>query len=86
MPNYSHIDLPRSVAGTIVLCTLIAVALTLFGSHGGGFGTNLVYSLCIGLLTYATIDFPRRRMWPRGAPALLLLCAQPRAARPTRAP
>jgi hypothetical protein len=71
MPNYSHIDVPRSVAGTIVLCTLIAVALTLFGSHGSGFGTNLVYSLCIGLLTYATIDFPRRWMWPQGAPALL---------------
>jgi hypothetical protein len=69
MPTYSHFDVPRSVFGTIVLCTLIAAALTAFGSHG--FGTNLVYSLCIGLLTYASIDLPRRRLWPRGTPALL---------------
>jgi len=69
MPNYSHLDVPRSVAGTLVLCTLIAAALTAFGSKG--FGTNLVYSLCIGLLTYASIDLPRRRLWPQGAPALL---------------
>ncbi len=69
MPNYSHLDVPRSVFGTIVLCALIAAALTAFGSHG--FGTNLVYSLCIGLITYAAIDLPRRRLWPQGAPALL---------------
>jgi hypothetical protein len=69
MPNYSHFDVPRSVTGTIVLCVLIAAALSAFGSKG--FGTNLVYSLCIGLLTYATIDFPRRRLWPQGTPTLL---------------
>ena len=69
MPIYSRFDVPRSVAGTLVLCTLIAAALTAFGSRG--LGTNLVYSLCIGLLTYAAIDLPRRRLWPRGAPALL---------------
>ena len=69
MPNYSHYDVPRSVAGTIVLCTVIAAALTAFGSHG--FGTNLVYSLCIGLLTYASIDLPRRLLWPQGAPAVV---------------
>jgi len=69
MPTYSHFDVPRGVLGTIVLCTLIAAALSAFGSKG--FGTNLVYSLCIGLLTYATIDLPRRRLWPQGTPALL---------------
>jgi prepilin signal peptidase PulO-like enzyme (type II secretory pathway) len=69
MPNYSHFDVPRSVVGTVILCVLIAAALSAFGSKG--FGTNLVYSLCIGLLTYASIDFPRRRLWPQGASALL---------------
>ena len=69
MPIYSHLDVPRSVLGTLVLCVLIAAALTAFGSKG--FGSNLVYSLCIGLLTYASIDLPRRRLWPQGAPALL---------------
>jgi len=69
MPIYSHFDVPRSLGGTIVLCVLIAAALTAFGSTG--FGTNLVYSLCIGLLTYASIDLSRRRLWPQGAPALL---------------
>jgi signal transduction histidine kinase len=69
MPIYSHLDVRRSVVGTLVLCTLIAAALTAFGSRS--FGTNLVYSLCIGLLTYAAIDLPRRRLWPQGAPALL---------------
>jgi len=69
MPISTHFDLPRRVTGTIVLCALIAAALTAFGSTG--LGTNLVYSLCIGLLTYACIDLPRRWLWPQGAPALL---------------
>ncbi len=69
MPIYSRFDVPRSVVGTIVLCMLIAAALTAFGRSG--LVTNLVYSLCIGLLTYAAIDLPRRRLWPQGAPALL---------------
>jgi len=62
-------DVPRYLLGVIVFNTLIAAALTAFGTHG--FGTNLVFSQCIGLLTYAAIDLPRRRLWPRGAPALL---------------
>ena len=65
----SYSNVPRRVLVTIALCTLIAVAITVFGSRG--FGTNLVFSLCIGLLTYATIDLSRHRLWPQGAPALL---------------
>src|ERR1017187_543308 len=69
MPIPSYSALSRRVLGTLVLCTLIAVALTAYGSKA--FGTNLVYSLCIGLLTYASIDLPRRWLWPRGAASLL---------------
>jgi hypothetical protein len=69
MPISSRSYVLRAVLGTVALSTLIAAALTAFGSVG--FGINLVYSLCIGLLTYAAIDLPRRRLWPQGAPALL---------------
>ena len=54
----------RYLIGTVIFSTVIAGALTAFGSHRHGFGENFVYSQCIGLLTYATIDFPRRRLWP----------------------
>ncbi|MBE0623223.1 MAG: histidine kinase [Burkholderiales bacterium] len=69
MPIVSNSSISRYMIGTMVLSALIAVALTAFGS--GGFGTNLVYSLCIGLLAYATIDLPRRWLWPQGSPALV---------------
>lgn len=69
MPIPSYSNVPRRVFATIALCTLIASALTAFGS--AGFGINLVYSLSIGLLTYTAIDLPRRWLWPEGAPALL---------------
>ncbi|MBE0620367.1 MAG: histidine kinase [Burkholderiales bacterium] len=68
---------PRAILGTIVLCTLIAVALTAFGhEHFGNnpvynFGINLVYSLCIGFITYAAIDLPRRRLWRRSKASLV---------------
>jgi signal transduction histidine kinase len=68
MPIRSYSNVPRGVLVTIALSALIAAALTVYGSKG--FGTNLVYSLCIGLLTYASIDLPRRWLWPQGAPAL----------------
>lgn len=69
MPISSRSNVPRAVLGTIALSTLIAAALTAYGSKG--FGTNLVFSLCIGLLTYGTIDLPRRWLWLQGAPALV---------------
>jgi hypothetical protein len=73
MPIPSYSNVPRYVIGTLVLSTMIAAALTAFGS--AGFGINLVYSLCIGLLTYAVIDLPRRWLWPQGASALVPMIA-----------
>ena len=69
MPTYSRSDVPRRVLGTMALCTLIAAALSAFGNVG--FGTNLVYSLSIGLLTYAAIDLPRRWLCLHGAASLV---------------
>ncbi len=63
VPFYA--DVPRRVLVTVALCVLIALALTAYGSER--FGTNLVYSLCIGLLTYAMIDLPRRWLWRPGS-------------------
>ena len=59
----------RAVFGTVLLCTLIAVALTTYGHER--FGINMVYSLCIGLLTYTAIDLPRRRLWRNGEARLV---------------
>ena len=69
MPLSARFHVLRGVLVTLVLCVSIAAALTAWGSER--FGINLVYSLCIGLLTYAAIDLPRRRLWLRG-PALLV--------------
>ena len=69
MPISTHSEVTRRVLGTVALCTLIAAALTAFGKVG--FGTNLVYSLCIGLLTYAAIDLPRRWLCLQGATSLV---------------
>jgi Histidine kinase len=69
IPSYSNV--PRGVLVTIALSTLIASAHTAFS--GVGFGISLVYSLCIGLLVYATIDLPRRWLWPQGASPLVAM-------------
>ena len=72
----------RYLIGTVAFSTLIAAALTAFGSHRHGFSTNFIYSQCIGILTYASIDLPRRRLWPQGSPSFwpmlgLVLLAAP---------
>ena len=59
--------------GTLTLNTAIALAITAFGSHG--FLSNFVFSQCIGLITLALIDPPRRRLWPTGAPPVMPLIA-----------
>lgn len=61
-----RVSIRHMFAGTVVLNTLIAVAITLFGSssHSHGFAVNFVFSQCIGLSTWALIDLPRRRLWP----------------------
>jgi hypothetical protein len=61
----------RYLIGTFILSTVIAAGLTAFGSQRHGFGPNFVYSQCIGALTYATIDLPRRMLWPQGTPSLV---------------
>ncbi len=71
MPSAHYPGIARYVIGTVVLSTGIAAALTAYGSHRHGFGENLVYSLCIGLLTYGMIDLPRRMLWAQGAPSMV---------------
>ena len=65
----------RMLLGTIALSTAIALAITAFGSHRHGFQINFVFSQCIGLITYALIDLPRRRLWPAGPPPVLPMIA-----------
>jgi signal transduction histidine kinase len=67
----SYPGIARYLTGTVVLSTIIAAAITAFGSRHHGFGENFVYSQCIGTLTYASIDMPRRLIWPSGLPPLL---------------
>jgi hypothetical protein len=67
--SYTPVPPARLLAGTVVVNTAIAVVLAAFGSTS--FLHNLVFSQCIGLITYGLIDIPRRRLWPNGAPALL---------------
>jgi Histidine kinase/Histidine kinase-, DNA gyrase B-, and HSP90-like ATPase len=67
--TYTAVPSARLVAGTVALNTVIAATLTAFGSTP--FLHNLVFSQCIGLMTYGMIDIPRRSLWPVGAPALL---------------
>ncbi len=64
----AHPGIARYLIGTIIFSTVIAAALTAYSSHRHGFGQNFVYSQCIGLLTYATIDYSRRALWPGAAP------------------
>jgi hypothetical protein len=63
----------RLLGGTLILNTVIAIVLTAIGS--APFLHNMVFSHCIGLLTYGLIDIPRRRLWPHGAPAVLPMIA-----------
>ena len=71
MPPSFTTGISRYIVATAVLSTVIAAALTAFGSHRHGFASNFVYSQCIGMLTYATIDLPRRAFWPNQAPRRL---------------
>ncbi len=71
MPYVHQSGIARYLVATVVFSTVIAAAITLYGSHRHSFGENFVYSQCIGLLTYASIDLPRRMLWPNGAPAFL---------------
>jgi signal transduction histidine kinase len=69
-PTYSA-GIARYLVGTVTLSTVIAAVLTIYGNPHHGFASNFVYSQCIGTLTYATIDLPRRTLWPQRPPSLL---------------
>ena len=78
MGNPSRVSIRHMLAGTLVPNTVIAVAITVFGSnsqgHSHGLAVNFVFSQCIGLITYALIDLPRRRLWPaRPSPFLPMI-------------
>lgn len=79
MVNPSRVSVRHMLAGTAVLNTVIAIAITVFGSdkhgHSHGFAVNFVFSQCIGLTTYALIDLPRRRLWPTRPSPLMPLIA-----------
>ena len=72
-----RIPIRHMFAGTFALNTVIALAITLFGNHGSdhGFVVNFVFSQCIGLITFALIDPPRRRLWPTRPSPLLPMVA-----------
>ena len=69
MTAYPKVSIGRMVAVTLVMSSVIALALTFFGH--ASILHNMVFSYCIGLSTYALIDLPRRRLWPQGPPPLL---------------
>ncbi len=65
--------LPKNMLYTAIFGTAIAALLTAIG-FGGGFGTNFVYSQCIGLPACLLGDGSRRLLWPKQrAPLALLL-------------
>ncbi|MFN0159958.1 MAG: sensor histidine kinase [Burkholderiales bacterium] len=69
---------PRLSVGSMVIATLVlnsAIALTLHAFGHEPLLQNMVFSHCIGLLTYALIDGPRRRLWPMGPPRLVPMIA-----------
>ncbi len=71
----SRVPVRHMVLATLALNTLIALAITAFSPHGHGLVNNLVFSQCIGLITYAAIDLPRRRLWPDGPSRMLPMVA-----------
>ena len=77
MDSPSRVSIRHMLAATVVLNTVIAVVISVFGSdsHGHGFAVNFVFSQSIGLVTYALIDLPRRRLWPTRPSPLVPLIA-----------
>ncbi len=71
----SRVPVRHMLLATLALNTLIALAITAFSPHGHGLANNLVFSQCIGLITYASIDLPRRRLWPDGPSPMLPMAA-----------
>lgn len=74
-PGSRYPNIGRYLAGTFILSTLIAAALTAFSENHRNFGENLLYSQCIGMLTYLAIDMPRRLLRPLVVPGLPMMVA-----------
>mgnify|MGYP001551675070 CR=1 FL=1 len=57
--------LPRNAAIVAAFNTLVALSIWLV-QRESGLLDNFVYSQCIGLLVFLTVDLLRRAFWPRG--------------------
>lgn len=67
----------QSLAGTLLVCAIIAMMLAAYVPGVGGTASAWTHSLCIGLLGYTIIEVGRRLLWPVQAPhpaGLLALC------------
>lgn len=66
--------LPAVIATHLLIVTAFNVAIAVvvtYGMHMGGFGENLVFSLCIGTLAFLFIDGGRLALWGRRMPPRL---------------
>ncbi len=59
-----------ALAGTLVVCVVIAVLLGRYVPETQGYAHALLNSLCIGLLAFVLINVTRVLLWPRRAPPL----------------
>ncbi len=57
--------LPRNAAIVAAFNTLVALSITLV-QRDSGLLDNFVFSQCIGMLVFLTVDLLRRAFWPRG--------------------
>jgi signal transduction histidine kinase len=57
--------LPRNAAIVAAFNTLVALSITLV-QRESGLLESFVFSQCIGMLVYLTVDLLRRAFWPRG--------------------
>lgn len=62
---------PFALLAVLAFNTGIAVLLTLLGYGGRGFGQNLVYAQCIGVLVMLIIHTGWRALWPGRKPPIL---------------
>ncbi|HUJ85726.1 MAG TPA: histidine kinase [Burkholderiales bacterium] len=66
--------LPRNALIVAAFNTLVALSITLV-QRESGLLDNFVFSQCIGMLVYLTVDLLRRAFWPRGLGSFAVLLA-----------
>ncbi|MFZ1909915.1 MAG: histidine kinase, partial [Burkholderiales bacterium] len=64
--------LPRNAAIVAAFNTLVALSITLV-QRDSSLLDNFVFSQCIGMLVYLTVDLLRRAFWPRGMGSFAVL-------------